>query len=331
MATTTPSISKSERESLQRLVRPSTDITTTDPVLAEHVAAIRQLGKRVVADVVEIGRRLSECKRICGHGNWLPWLDREFGWTEKTAERFMSVHALAGKSDNLSNLDLPISGLYLLAAPSTPKEARDAIIERVQGGEPVSVAEVKQTIDAAKGRKQRAKKKARVTKPVAKPVAKPTMAATTTAAKGRKQQARKGWSPERWRRHKEKKKGKPKIPGASPSVPEQKAAQERQDIGPASTGEVERLRARVDELQAEKRQLEIRVSGLESEVEELKAENAELRVKLGLATGTPAGAPPKNGGRAATSPKRCDGSDLGQSATAYLDPGPIPTVLRRVP
>jgi hypothetical protein len=126
--------------------------------LAEHVAAILQLGKRVVADVVEIGRRLSECKRICGHGNWLPWLDREFGWTEKTAERFMSVHALAGKSDNLSNLDLPISGLYLLAAPSTPKEARDAIIERAQGGEPVSVAEVKQTIDAAKGRKQPAKK-----------------------------------------------------------------------------------------------------------------------------------------------------------------------------
>ena len=47
--------------------------------LAEHVTAIRQLGKRVVADVAEIGRRLFECKRICGHGNWLPWLEREFG------------------------------------------------------------------------------------------------------------------------------------------------------------------------------------------------------------------------------------------------------------
>ena len=54
-------------------------------------------------------------------------------------------------------------------------------------------------------------------------------------------------------------------------------ARARQDIGPASTGEVERLRARVDELQAEKRQLEIKIVGLKSEIEELKAERDELR------------------------------------------------------
>ena len=54
-------------------------------ILAEHAAEIRRLGKRVVADVVEIGRHLSECKAICGHGNWLPWLEREFGWTDDTA------------------------------------------------------------------------------------------------------------------------------------------------------------------------------------------------------------------------------------------------------
>jgi hypothetical protein len=152
-----------------------------------------------------------------------------------------------------------------------------------------------------KGRKQRAKKKARVTKPVAKPVAKPTMAATTTAAKGRKQQARKGWSPERWRRHKEKKKGKPKISEARSSAPEREAAaRAQQDVGPQSTGEVERLRARVDELQAEKRQLEIRVVGLESENAELKAENVELRAKLEAAACTPAGVPPENGERPAS-------------------------------
>jgi hypothetical protein len=129
--------------------------------------------------------------------------------------------------------------------------------------------------------------------------------------KGRKQPARKGWSPERWRRHKEKKKGKSKSSEARSSAPEREAVRARPDIG-----EVERLRARVDELQAEKRQLGLKIVGLESENAELKAANAELRVKLGLATGTPAGEPPKNGGRAATSPKRCDGSDLGQSASA---------------
>ena len=74
----------------------------SDPVpLAEHAAEIRRLGKRVVADIIEIGRRLTKCKRICGHGNFLPWLDREFGWSEDTAERFIQVAALS-KSNSAS-------------------------------------------------------------------------------------------------------------------------------------------------------------------------------------------------------------------------------------
>jgi hypothetical protein len=116
-----------------------------------------------------------------------------------------------------------------------------------------------------KGRRQSAKKKARV----AKPVAKPTMAATTTAAKGRKA----------------------KNPEARSSAPEREAVRAQQDIGPASIGEVERLRARVDELQAEKRQLEIKIAGLESEIEELKAKNAELRAKLEAAGASRAQSP----------------------------------------
>jgi hypothetical protein len=29
--------------------------------------------------LIEIGRRLIDAKAIAGHGNWLSWLDREFG------------------------------------------------------------------------------------------------------------------------------------------------------------------------------------------------------------------------------------------------------------
>ena len=71
------------------------------------------------------GRRLTLCKDELGHGNWLPGIEREFGWTEMTATRFINVHKLASKFENFSNLDLPVRGLYLLAAPSTPDEARD--------------------------------------------------------------------------------------------------------------------------------------------------------------------------------------------------------------
>jgi hypothetical protein len=43
----------------------------------------------------------------------------------------------------------------------------------------------------------------------------------------------------------------------------------RDDIGPGSAGEIARLNARIDELQAEKRQLEIKAVGLRSEIDEL--------------------------------------------------------------
>jgi hypothetical protein len=47
--------------------------------LAEHSQEIRALGKRAIRDIIKIGKRLTEAKGIAGHGNWLPWLEREFG------------------------------------------------------------------------------------------------------------------------------------------------------------------------------------------------------------------------------------------------------------
>jgi hypothetical protein len=115
-------------------------------VLKQHARFIQQLGRRVGRDVIEIGRRLVDAKRRLGHGRFLCWIAREFGWTERTAERFMSVHALAGKFDNLSDLEVPISALYLLAAPSTPNKALEEVAMRVGNGNGLSIAEVKEII-----------------------------------------------------------------------------------------------------------------------------------------------------------------------------------------
>jgi hypothetical protein len=48
----------------------------------------------------------------------------------------------------------------------------------------------------------------------------------------------------------------------------------RDDVGESSTAEAARLQARIEELQAEKRRLEIKLKGYESEIEELRAERA---------------------------------------------------------
>jgi Protein of unknown function (DUF3102) len=102
--------------------------------LAEHVAKIHRLHKRCIDDLVEIGRRLTECQRLVQHGDWLDWLETEFGWSDRTALNFMRVYDMAVKSEKFSDLNLPISALYLLAAPSTPADVADEIIERAAAG-----------------------------------------------------------------------------------------------------------------------------------------------------------------------------------------------------
>jgi hypothetical protein len=137
-----------------------TESPARNSVLAEHAAEIRRLGQRVVGDVIEIGRHLVEAKKLCGRGNWLPWLNREFGWTEQTALNFMRVHELA-KTKNFLDLapDLSVSALYLLAAPSTPEAAQTEVIERAKAGETLPIAEVKRVVEQAKGREQPANKR----------------------------------------------------------------------------------------------------------------------------------------------------------------------------
>jgi Protein of unknown function (DUF3102) len=112
--------------------------------LNQHAKAIRTLGKRTLEGVIEIGRRLSECRTILKEEKqWLAWLLTEFNWVESTARNLMNVYDLSKSKDaNFANADLPISTLYLLAAPSTSDRTRKEISKRVARGEKVKHKDV---------------------------------------------------------------------------------------------------------------------------------------------------------------------------------------------
>lgn len=233
-----------------------TSTVPTNTVLAEHVAAIRALGKQTVENVIEIGRRLTECKKIVGHGNWGCWLDREFAWSERSGQRFMQVFKLA-KTDKLAELDLPVSALYLLAAaPETVRKARDEIIERAKAGESVSVAEVKRTIIDTRGRQQPAR------------------------ARGPRHRC---WQCGSWGIVGEVKERSyanfedvwlhdPCVTAFEANLLKESSARAiDDDVGPDSVGEAERLRARTEELERENHRLRLENIALRSEIEELRA------------------------------------------------------------
>jgi hypothetical protein len=106
-----------------------------------------------------IGRRLVEAKEIAGHGNWLPWLEREFSWSSSTAGKYMNVyrmfqHRLSGKYVGATDLTIDIGALKTLAAPTTPDDVRDEAEQRADRGEHLSAADVQQMIDEARAKQE---------------------------------------------------------------------------------------------------------------------------------------------------------------------------------
>ena len=100
----------------------------------------------MMADALEVGRRLAECRRFVRR-DWIGWLDRELGLSDRQALNFIRIHELAAaRSENFTDLDLPVSGLYLLAQPSTPEAVRDDIFLRASAGEAISFADIRREV-----------------------------------------------------------------------------------------------------------------------------------------------------------------------------------------
>lgn len=76
------------------------------------------------------------------------WRHTKPGLSHGTAWKMLNVAGMLSEYDNI----LPNSkeALYLLAAPSTPEEARTEILERAESGETILYTQVKQTIDEYK-------------------------------------------------------------------------------------------------------------------------------------------------------------------------------------
>jgi N6-adenosine-specific RNA methylase IME4 len=123
--------------------------TPTRDFVQQRTEEIRILARRMANDIVGIGQRLIEIKARLGHGHFGEWLEYEFSWSHTTAWKFMRV-AEAFKFSHCENLTIEASALYLLAAPSTPKEARDEAIERAEQGEEITHATAQEIVEEHK-------------------------------------------------------------------------------------------------------------------------------------------------------------------------------------
>jgi hypothetical protein len=124
------------------------------------ILRIRASRRRHVEAVHDVGADLLRAKELLGHGNFLPWLQAEFRWSERTANNYMAIaRFFRGKTANFADLD--IGAASALAAKSTPPDIRDELLERAEAGENISREEVKMRIAAGKKARRLAQEAAR--------------------------------------------------------------------------------------------------------------------------------------------------------------------------
>jgi len=100
-----------------------------------RAAAERIRGRMQLAaeSIIEVGRELIEQKAALGHGNFLPWIEAEFGMTDQT-NWMNTARRYADKIPNGLEFQPP-TVLYALAAPSTPVEVRETVESLVADGQ----------------------------------------------------------------------------------------------------------------------------------------------------------------------------------------------------
>jgi hypothetical protein len=116
---------------------------------------------------IEIGRRLVEAKDMLEHGEWLPWLERETEFSERSAQNYMKVFREYGalqmnlfgpETNTKSFADLPIT--KALALLSVPESERIEFAEEVDA-EHISVRELQQAIKEKEKEKEEAETRAK--------------------------------------------------------------------------------------------------------------------------------------------------------------------------
>ena len=113
----------------------------------QEANVIKSKMKRSVSDIIDAGKRLHAVKKRLPHGYFKKWIETELGCHYTTGVNLMRVAEVFGDNrEKVSNMGVAASILYFLATPSTPRQAREKVIQLIEDGENISYAETKQIV-----------------------------------------------------------------------------------------------------------------------------------------------------------------------------------------
>ena len=113
-------------------------VSKRDTALNRLAAKLRTAVRRETTNIIEIGNLLIESRKLFAdeHGEWLPWLEKNFERSERSAQRYIAAaEYVAGKSDTVSDFsNLSPSVLHWLAAGHYNAEQEAAILAATREG-----------------------------------------------------------------------------------------------------------------------------------------------------------------------------------------------------
>ncbi|MGO9721184.1 MAG: DUF3102 domain-containing protein, partial [Methylocella sp.] len=107
------------------------------PRVADLTQKIKKIQGQELEARVEIGLGLLEAKELLAHGQFRPWLRREFRWSERAASNYMRLaEHYEGKTAKFADLDLGTA--LALVTNEMLEKVREVVFEQAEAGKTFS-------------------------------------------------------------------------------------------------------------------------------------------------------------------------------------------------
>ena len=136
------------------------NIATENRLVSEIIMITNATKQTLLFNTIEIGRRLTEAKKIIKHGQWTNWLKERVDYSQRTANNFMKIYeqygksGLAEKSQSIANL----SYTQALTLLDVPAEQRQEFVEE-NSAKDLTIKELQEKVKALTAEKETAESK----------------------------------------------------------------------------------------------------------------------------------------------------------------------------
>lgn len=119
---------------------------------------IKTLHTTIMENIWYTGEQLAQAQDVLRHnkdGGFIQWAEQTFGWSKRTIYNYLNVYKRFPTVQRVTQLGITQKSLYALAADSTPEEARQEVLERIEAGEQLTFQDVEDTCQSWKVKQHR--------------------------------------------------------------------------------------------------------------------------------------------------------------------------------